>query len=229
MSHSALLLLLASWALSPSIARADDAPRAPLRASGTRTATRTVETRPSTVAASRAVLGAEAEARRSALSPAKERRRDVAVALEADARASLGIHAALLPDANGVGGTPVRSVCVAPCTGRFRPGRWALSLTRPSGAMTDPALVDITPSTGAIELRLVDRTNLRRLGWGLVSVSALAGIGVPVALQVSGDAAAENLLPLAIGGVIGVVAGIWLAERDDGVEASVRARPDRAE
>lgn len=224
-------LLVALWVMGPAAAHADDGPGlAEGTLSGASTATVARPTRASTTAAPRVVMGSAPEPRRSAIVPGSGGRDPiVAVELLADARATLGVHAQRLPDARGVGGSPVRAICVAPCTGTFRPGRWAVSLSRPGGALADPTVVDIGPSTGAIDLKLVDRRPYRRLGVGLAAVSGLTAIGVPLALRFSGNTSGSELGPLIVGGLVGIVAGIWLAELDDGVEANVRERPDRAE
>jgi hypothetical protein len=226
LSQAALALVVGLWVLAPRAAAADDPPartRAPILSSSTATTASPSPTRASTTSATRAVLGPAQAARRAAM-PADPRGDVVEVELRADAKAKLGVHAARVPDASGVDGSPLRAVCVAPCTGKFRAGRWALSVSRPGGALTDTAVVDLGPSTGAVDLTLVDRSTLRRTGVGLAVLSGLAGIGVPVALRVSGNGDGGALVPLIVGGLVGVVAGIWLADRDDEVEARVRER-----
>jgi hypothetical protein len=169
------------------------------------------------------VLGPTQKARR-APTRADPRGDVVEVELRADAKAKLGVHAARVPDANDVDGSPFRAVCVAPCTGKFRAGRWSLALSKPGGELADPAVVNLGPSTGAVDLTLVDRSTLRRTGVGLAVLSAVVGIGLPVILQVSRTADGAELLPVIGGGIVGALAGIWLAGRDDEVEARVRDR-----
>lgn len=225
-SHAALALVVGLWVFAPRAAAGDDPPartRAPILSASTATTASPSPTRASTTSASRAVLGPAQAARRAAM-PADPRGDVVEVELRADAKAKLGVHAARVPDANDVDGSPLRAVCIAPCTGKFRAGRWALSVSRPGGALSDPAVVNLGPSSGAVDLTLVDRSTLRRTGVGLAVLSGLAGIGVPVALRVSGNGDGGALVPLIVGGLVGVVAGIWLADRDDEVEARVRER-----
>jgi hypothetical protein len=225
-SQAALALVVGLWVFAPRAAAADDPPtrtRAPILSASTATTASPSPTRASTTAASRAVLGPAQAARRAAM-PADPRGDVVEVELRADAKAKLGVHAARVPDGNDVDGSPLRAVCIAPCTGKFRAGRWALSVSRPGGALSDPAVVNLGPSSGAVDLTLVDRSTVRRTGVGLAVLSGLVGLGLPVALQVSRSADGVELLPIVAGGVVGALAGIWLAGRDDEVEARVRER-----